>query len=60
MTSWAARDDVLFVEWDCAGTVGTEHLMWSGANRLRVWNGKIIDELIYYDTLPLRSALAKT
>jgi hypothetical protein len=53
---WAARGDVLFVEWVCTGTVNGTPTEWEGVDRMILRGDKIAEEVVFVDTYPLRRA----
>jgi len=50
---WVARGDVLFLEWTIAATFGGEPIGWTGMSRFTLRDGRAIEELVCFDTLPL-------
>ena len=50
---WVARGDVLFIEWKIAATFGGEPIGWAGMSRFTLRDGRAIEELVCFDTLPL-------
>jgi hypothetical protein len=54
---WAARDDVLFLEWVCTGTINGILMEWEGVDRMVLRGDKIAEEVVFHDTYPLRRAL---
>ena len=54
---WAARDDLVFLQWTSTATVGSRLLQWSGVDRFRLRDGRIREELVYFDTLEMWAAL---
>lgn len=57
---WAARGDVVFLEWTNSGTVNGTHLEWDGVNRMVLRGDRIADEAVFFDTYPLRRAADPT
>ena len=53
---WAARGDVLFLEWVCTGTVNGTAMEWEGVDRMILRGDKIAEEVVFVDTYPLRRA----
>lgn len=58
-TSWAARHDTVFIEWTITTPAPTgESLSWSGVDRFHLRDdGFVVDEAVYFDSLPLWEAL---
>jgi SnoaL-like domain len=54
---WAASEDVVFLEWVCTGTVGGVFREWEGVDRMILRDGRIAEEVVFFDTYPLRRAL---
>lgn len=46
---WCARDNLLFVEARCAGTVGGRRVVWPALYRLIVRAGRVLDGRAFYD-----------
>jgi len=57
---WAARGDVLFIEWEITATVAGEPFGWPGLSRFTLRDGRAIEELVCFDTLPLWARLDPT
>jgi hypothetical protein len=55
-TNWAESDDDVFIEWRARGTFLGTSLTWRGASRFTLRDGLILEEVAYFDTLPLRAA----
>lgn len=54
---WAARGDLVLLQWTTVASVAGRRLAWSGVDRFRLRGGKIAEEVVYYDTLPMWVAL---
>ena len=54
---WAARDDLLLIEWRIRATLGGEPLEWEGVDRFVLRGDRAIDEVVYFDRLPLWARL---
>jgi ketosteroid isomerase-like protein len=54
---WAARGDLVFLQWTSTETVGSRLLRWSGVDRFRLRARRISEEVVYFDTLPIWAAL---
>ena len=50
---WAARGDVVMIEWKITTPVGAETISWQGGDRFKVREGLATDEWVYYDSLRL-------
>lgn len=53
---WAETGDDVFIEWDAHGTFLGRVVTWSGASRFTLRDGLVVEEVSYFDTLPLRAA----
>jgi predicted SnoaL-like aldol condensation-catalyzing enzyme len=51
--AWAARGDVVLIEWRIAGGTPTGPVSWGGVDRFKLDQGLAVDEQVYFDTLPL-------
>jgi hypothetical protein len=60
MLGWTHRDDVIVVEWRCTNRYGEHTMVFDGVDKLTVKDGKIVEEIVYTDTAPLRAARAGT
>lgn len=58
LLDWAARGDVVIVEWQATRTAGGGRLDWRGVDKFRLRDGRIAEERVYFDTAPLRAARA--
>lgn len=56
LLDWTARGDVIIVEWQCSRYVSGRRFDFRGVDKLRLREGKIIEERVYVDTAPLRAA----
>lgn len=56
LLDWASRGDVVIVEWQCSRYISGKRFDWRGVDKLRLKDGKIIEERVYVDTAPLRAA----
>jgi ketosteroid isomerase-like protein len=56
LLDWAWRGDVVIVEWQCTRVVGGARFDWRGVDKLRLCDGRIVEERVYMDTAPLRAA----
>jgi ketosteroid isomerase-like protein len=50
---WAARDDVLFIEFTLVGTFGGREVSWPAVDRFLLRNGIAAERISYFDPLPL-------
>lgn len=58
MKNWAARGDVIFVEYAMAATVNGERVAWDGIGRFELRDGRVIDAIGRWDPTPIQAALA--
>ena len=58
--AWAARADLVLLQWTSTATVAGRSLRWSGVDRFRLRDGRIAEEVVYFDTLPVWAALDPT
>lgn len=56
LLDWASRGDVVIVEWQNSRFVGGRRLDFRGVDKFRLRDGKIIEEVVYADSAPLRAA----
>jgi len=54
---WASRGDLAFLQWTSTATVGGRLLEWSGVDRFRLRDGRIAEEVVYFDALQIWTAL---
>lgn len=54
--SWAARDDVVFLELRFRATIGGQLIEWPAVDRFRFENGEAVERIIHFDRTPLRRA----
>jgi hypothetical protein len=57
LRNWASRENVVFLEWVCRGTVNGTHLEWEGVDRMILRGDRIAEEVVFFDTHPFRRAL---
>lgn len=60
VTEHASAAEVTFISWQASATVNGYPLEWTGIDRFRVRNGRAVEVLVSYDTLPLLHALKAT
>ena len=60
LLDWTTRGDVVIIEWQSTRVVSGKRFDWRGVDKLRLKEGKIIEERVYMDTAPLRAARAGT
>ncbi len=58
MRNWAARGDVVFVEYAMEATVNGERIAWDGIGRFQLRDGRVIDAIGRWDPAPIQAALA--
>lgn len=56
---WAARDDVLFIEFTLGGTFGGRELSWSAVDRISLRDGLVRERISYFDAAPLGLEILK-
>jgi len=54
---WAARQNDVFIEWTTSATFRGQEVSWDGASRFTLLDGLVLEEIAYFDTAPLRTAL---
>jgi uncharacterized protein (TIGR02246 family) len=54
---WAVNGEDVFIEWTASATFGDKPVSWSGASRFTLREGLIMEEIAYFDTLPLRALI---
>jgi len=57
LLSWASDGNVVFMEWECTATLGGRLLTWRGVDKMTLREGRIEEEIVYSDTLPLWQVL---
>jgi uncharacterized protein (TIGR02246 family) len=50
---WAAKDETLLLEWAVTATVAGETVAWEGVDVFTLREGRVLAEVIYFDSLPL-------
>jgi ketosteroid isomerase-like protein len=55
LLDWASRGDVVIIEWQTTRIVNGARFDWRGVDKFRITDGKIIEEVVYCDTAPLRA-----
>ena len=58
LLDWAARGDVVIVEWQATRMAGGRRLDWRGIDKFRLRDGRIAEERVYMDMAALRAARA--
>ena len=56
LVDWAARGDVVMIEWESSNRYGDQAVTWRGVDKLTRRDGRIIEEIVYTDTAPLQAA----
>jgi ketosteroid isomerase-like protein len=51
---WTWRGNVVVIEWQSANVYGERKITWRGVDKITLRDGKIIEEVVYSDTAPLR------
>jgi SnoaL-like domain len=60
VANWAARDDVVFIEYEISGSVAGRPLSWTGIGRFKLRGERAIDALGRWDNLDLLAQLDPT
>jgi ketosteroid isomerase-like protein len=55
LLDWTSRGDVVIIEWQTTRIVNGARFDWRGVDKFRIRAGKIIEEVVYCDTAPLRA-----
>jgi ketosteroid isomerase-like protein len=55
LLDWTSRGNVVIIEWQTTRHVGGARFEWRGADKFRLRDGKIAEEVVYSDTAPLRA-----
>jgi hypothetical protein len=53
VANWAARDDVVFIEYEMRGTLAGQALSWTGIGRFKLRGERAIDAIGRWDNLEL-------
>jgi ketosteroid isomerase-like protein len=56
LLDWTSRGDVVIIEWQTSRIISGARFDWRGVDKFRLEKGKIIEEVVYTDTAPLRAA----
>jgi ketosteroid isomerase-like protein len=56
LLDWTSRCDVVIIEWQTTRIIDGARFDWRGVDKFRLEKGKIIEEVVYTDTAPLRAA----
>jgi ketosteroid isomerase-like protein len=56
---WAARDDVVFIEFTLSGTFGGRELSWPAVDRISLRDGLVRERISYFDAAPLGLEILK-
>lgn len=57
LKNWAAREDVVFVEYAMEATIDGNRLAWDGIGRFKLQDGRVIDAIGRWDTAEIQPAL---
>lgn len=60
VTSWAAREDVVFIEYEMSGTVAGRPLTWTGIGRFKLRGERAVDAIGRWDNLDLLARIDPT
>jgi hypothetical protein len=55
LVDWTWRGEVVVIEWENSRGEGPARLVWRGVDRFILRAGKIVSEMVYTDTAPLRA-----
>jgi ketosteroid isomerase-like protein len=55
LLDWTWRGDVVIVEWQTSRVVGGKRFDFRGVDKFRLRDGKIVEEIVYADTAPMRA-----
>jgi limonene-1,2-epoxide hydrolase len=58
VTRWATDREAVLIEFDASATIGDRLMGWQGVDRFLLKGGRCIEGRSYYDTGPIRKALA--
>ena len=53
----AEGGDIVLMEWSASGTFAGQAVKWGGASRFTLRDGLVLEEVVYFDTLPLRALI---
>ena len=56
LLDWTSRGDVVIVEWQNSRFIGGKRFDFRGVDKFRLRDGKIVEEIVYSDTAPMRAA----
>ncbi|MDE0853152.1 MAG: nuclear transport factor 2 family protein [Nevskia sp.] len=56
LLDWSARGDTVTIEWQSTRVANGKRFDWRGVDKLRLRDGRIVEERVYMDTAPLRAA----
>ena len=54
---WASAGEFLFIEWQNEALLGSAPASWTGVDRMRIVDNRIMEEVVYFDTFPLRAMI---
>ena len=57
MRSWAAREDIVFVEYAMEATVNGERVAWDGIGRFKLRDGRVSEAIGRWDPSGIQTAL---
>ena len=55
LLDWTSRGNVVIIEWQTTRNVNGARFSWRGVDKFRLKDGRIIEEVVYTDTAPLRA-----
>ncbi len=56
LVDWTHRGDRVCILWETENRIGERTMTWRGVDWITVRDGRIVEEVVYYDTAPLRAA----
>lgn len=59
VSAHAHTAELVFISWRARATAGGEAVEWTGIDRFQLRDGRAVEALIAYDTLPLQQALQR-
>lgn len=55
LLDWTWRGNVVIVEWQLTNMAGGKRVQWQGVDKFTLRDGRIMEEIVYSDTGPLRA-----
>ena len=60
LVDWTHRGERVCILWETENRIGERVMTWRGVDWITLRDGKIVEEIVYYDTAPLHAAAAGT